>query len=137
MSEKKAPAARSPALEHAHETTRREAQQLLAQAGSPDQAQRSVDSAAGRDAQSTSQADAFARKWNFGSYLEMFEASKPLSSVDGKHWLVTHTGGQRWIVWNDHDLTAAYTVGSFLEAQELLGRPAPGQTDKDEAPPTG
>jgi len=137
MSDTKTPAARSPALEHAHEATRREAQQLLAAAGASDHAQRAVDSAAGRPAQSTSQSDAFARRWNFDSYLEMFEASKPLSSTDGKHWLVTNTGGDRWIVWNDEDLTAAYTVGSVQEAEELIGTTNSGQPGKGANPPTG
>jgi hypothetical protein len=132
MSDAKTPAARSPALEHSHEATRREAQQLLSDAGNSDDAQRAVESAVGQAAQPPSQKDSFARRWNFGSYLEMFEASKPLSTVDGKHWLATNTGDDHWIVWNDEDLTAAYTVGSVEEAQELLGAPA-----KPAAPPTG
>jgi hypothetical protein len=137
MSNSKTPAARSAELAHAHESTRREAQELLAAAGTSDHAQRAVDSAAGRPRQSTAQSDAFARKWNFGSYLEMFEASKPLSTIDGKHWLVTNTGGQQWIVWNDEDLSAAYTVGSVREAEELVGKTNPTRATKEATPPTG
>jgi hypothetical protein len=85
----------------------------------------------------TSQKDAFAQRWNFGSYLEIFEASKPLATTDGKHWLTTNTGGDRWIVWNDEDLTAAYTVGSVQEAEELIGANNAGRIEKGATSPTG
>jgi hypothetical protein len=134
MNQTPAPKARSPQLSDADQGARAEAQELLASAGS-DQAQRAVESAVGP--QNNSQQDAFARQWKFGSYLEMFEASKPLATLDGKPWLVTNIGNNQWIVWNEQDLTAAYTVASVEEAKELLNTPTPGGDKPDKAPPTG
>jgi hypothetical protein len=130
----KTPAARSPELEHAHESTRHEAEQLLTSAGSADHAQRAIESAVGQSS-AASQGDKFARRWKFGSYLEMFEASKPLATIESKHWLATSTGDKKWIVWNEQDLAAAYTVASLEEAKQLLA--AAGQADAQNVPPTG
>jgi len=135
MIDAKAPAARSPELEHAQESTRREAEQLLAGAGSADHAQRAVQSAVGQSTRGASEGDGFARQWKFGSYLEMFEASKPLATIESKHWLATSIGDQQWIVWNEQDLIAAYTVASLEEAKQLLA--SAGQGDAESAPPTG
>jgi len=137
MTQIKAPSARSPELEHAHEATRREAEQLLAGSGSADHAQRAVESAVGPSLSSVAKGDDFARQWTFGSYLEMFEASKPLGTIDGKHWLVTNVGADEWIVWNEHDLIAAYRVRSVDEAKELVGQPDFGGHKSETAPPTG
>lgn len=136
MNHSQTPSPRSKELEHAAPEAKREAEQLLSDAGSPSEARRAVDSATGPPAPSSPRGDAFARQLNFGSYLEMFEASKPLRSDDGKHWLVTHIGGKQWIVWNDEELTAAYTAASAQEAQELLGA-APAAGGRKEPPPTG
>jgi hypothetical protein len=137
MSNTKAPAARSPELEHAREATRREAEQLLSGAGSADHAQRAVDSAVGQSMSRSPKGDAFARQWKFGSYLEMFEASKPLATLDGKHWLATNVGADEWIVWNEQDLNAAYRVRSLDEAKDLVGQPNPNGDKSKLAPPTG
>jgi len=136
MSDANTPAPRSAALERASRETRREAHELLAAEGSSEQAQRAVESATGQAAQTTAQKDAFAHRWNFGSYLEMFEASKPLMSA-GTNWLVTHAGADRWIVWNEKDLTVHYTVRSMQEAQELMSAATDQGGQGTKAPPTG
>jgi hypothetical protein len=120
MSQTKGPSPRSAALEHADRDTRHEAEQCLAKAGSPDQAQRAVDSATGHPAKPTTSNDAFATRYGFASYLEIFEASKPLALVDGKNWFATHAGEQ-WIVWNDEDLEIVQTVKTLDEAHQYIG----------------
>ena len=137
MSKTKTPVARSPELENARHSTRQEAEHLLTSAGSAEQAQRAVESAVGPSQASSTQSDAFARQWKFGSYLEMFEASKPLATIEGKHWLASNIGGDQWIVWNEQDLVAAYKVHSIDEAQELVGTPDFESKKTESAPPTG
>jgi len=138
MTDTKAPAARSPELEHAREATRREAEALLAGSGAADHAKRAVESAVGPSvSEGIGRGDEFARQWMFGSYLEMFEASKPLATIDGKHWLVTNVGADDWIVWSEHDLIAGFRVRSVDEAKKLVGQSDFGHDKSDTAPPTG
>lgn len=136
MSDTKQPSGRSASLEHAPHATRQEAERLLTAAGSQDQAKRAVESATGQRTEPKDK-DPFARQWKFSSYLEMFEASKPLSTSDGKHWFATNVGPDQWIVWNEEELSLATTVRSVDEAQAFVGaKSAPKQAD-DRAPPTG
>jgi hypothetical protein len=51
--------------------------------------------------------DTFAKRLGFASYLDLFEASTPVSSADGKAWCLTRLAGDEWIVWNDRDLAIA------------------------------
>lgn len=85
----------------------------------------------------TAQREAFARGLSFGSYLELFEASKPLSTDDDKHWLATNIGGNQWIVWNEQNLEVACRVESLDEAQELLAAGSAAAQQSEEVPPTG
>jgi hypothetical protein len=120
-------APRASELEKVSADTKREAQKLLSAAGSKDLAKKALTSAAGHPADPTSQNDAFAKRWGFASYLEMFEASKALGEVDGKNCLVTHVGSDQWIVWSDHDLTVSHTYKSFEDARrhcESISSPA-------------
>lgn len=135
MSQIKSPSARSAALEHAGEQTRREAEQCLTKAGSAEQGQRAVDSATGHPATTKPQNDAFAKRWGFASYLEMFEASKPLRLLAGKNWLVTHIGGDQWIIWNDQDLEVVQTVKSFQVAQNHIIDTVIRDRPRDSNPP--
>jgi hypothetical protein len=134
MSSHRLPSARSPALSDADKAAQEEAHDLLAEAGS-DQAQRAVESAVGQEAD-TPKREAFARRWNFGSYLDLFEASKPLTTTEGKHWLATNLAGDQWIVWNEQELEVAYRVGSMDEAQQVLVDSSAAR-QSDRAPPTG
>ena len=135
MNSTNGPSARSPELAEADRAARDEAHSLLSRAGS-DQAQRAVESAVGQKADS-SQRDAFALRWKFGSYLEMFEASKPLATIDEKHWLATLVGEQQWIVWNEQGLAAEYTAASLEEAKQLLESTSPSSAKPEKAPPSG
>jgi hypothetical protein len=127
-----APSARAESLAHASDATCREAEKLLAKTASPDQAKRAVDSATGHPAAPSPENDKFARQWGFGSYLEMFEASKPLTQPDGGHCLVTHTSGGPWIVWDEATLSVLRTVGSLEEA---TASSAPPQKTNPDTPP--
>jgi len=107
--------------------TQREARKQLVEAGSKELARKAVASSSGHPADPTPKNDAFAKRWGFASYLEMFEASKALGEVDGKNCLVTHVGSDQWIVWSDHDLTVSHTYKSFEDARrhcEKISSPA-------------
>lgn len=136
MSDTKQPSGRSAALEHAPPETRQEAERLLSAAASQDQAKRAVESATGQRTEPKDK-DPFARQWNFGSYLEMFEASKPLATSDGQHWFATNVGPDQWIVWNEEELSVASTVRSVDEAQASVGAKSTAQQADDRAPPSG
>ena len=113
----------------------REANELLSAAGSPEQAKRAVDSAVGSLAEPTSNNDAFALQCGFGSYLEMFEASKLIGERDGKHWFITNAGTAQFVFWNDHDLVISNKAESFEAALRLWKGVAPQRSDSTESPP--
>jgi len=115
----------------------REANQLLERAGSPDLAKQATASATRHPAALRPQNDAFGKRWGFISYLEMFEASKPLGESDGKHWLVTNVGREQWIVWNDEDLEVAHTFQSLEEAKQQMRAKTVKPRDMADAPPLG
>lgn len=59
----------------------------------------------------------FARRWGFASFLEMFEASKPVGAAeDKKKWLLTALRGGKWLLWNDGELHAAREFDSREDA---------------------
>ena len=65
--------------------------------------------------------EAFARRWKFGSYLEMFEASKPEGNAGGKKkWLLTALLGGKWLLWNDAETDAAQVFNSREDALQNL-----------------
>jgi hypothetical protein len=132
MNPSTSPTARSHDLSAADKAAQEEAHELLVAAGS-DQAQRAVESAVGQEL--APKRDAFARDLSFRSYLELFEASKPLTTNDEKHWLATNLGGDQWIVWNEQELAIVYRVESLDEAQRVAqGAMA---RERGESPPTG
>lgn len=59
----------------------------------------------------------FARRWNFGSFLEMFESSTPVGNAGGKKkWLLTSLRGGNWLLWNEVEIEAAQVFVSREEA---------------------
>lgn len=68
----------------------------------------------------------FARHWGFASFLEMFEASKPVGAADGKKkWLLTALRGGKWLLWNDGELHAARVFDSREEALPQVPKSSP------------
>lgn len=119
-----------PAQVPSHEI--KEAKKLLEQSGADDLA-RQVTASTAIPPAATPQNEAFARGWGFASYLEMFEASKPVSTVGTRHWLVTNTGPDQWITWDDVDLRVLGTFKTQEEATAHAPRPQPAVAP----PPTG
>jgi hypothetical protein len=102
--------------QHADQTWQ-EAQRLLDIAGSIDRAKAALDEAAEPGGGRRMSPDTFAKQLGFASYLDLFEASTPISSADGKAWCLTRLAGDEWIVWNDRDLAIA---GRFATQDEAL-----------------
>jgi hypothetical protein len=76
--------------------------------------------AGGHETGSASAKDAFARKHGFTSYLELFEGSSVVRSVDGKNWCITALSGNKWMLWNEQDLKAHSTHASLDEATRAI-----------------
>lgn len=74
----------------------------------------------GRSLTDETRHNAFAQRWKFVSYLEMLEASQPVTSIRGKNWWATAVPGGGWILWNDSDLAANETYASAAEAAARL-----------------
>jgi hypothetical protein len=113
------PAQRQWIMHEQHaDQTRQEAQRLLDVAGSVERAKAALEDAA-EPAEAAEQIspDAFAKQLGFASYLDLFEASTPISSADGKAWCLTRLAGDEWIVWNDRDLAIA---GRFATQDDAL-----------------
>jgi len=64
--------------------------------------------------------DEFARRLGFTSYLDLFEASTPAGTAEGKNWFITALSGGRWVVWNDENLTASDSFASLEDARRHL-----------------
>jgi hypothetical protein len=116
-----------------------EAKTLLEKAGAPDLARQAVVSSCGAAAQPTEANDRFAHQWGFASYLEMFEASRPVAEADtadgGQHWFVTNVvGSDRWILWNDQELKAE---GVYASQQEAAAHTPRAPSSPAPPPPTG
>ena len=95
------------------------AEQLIEKAGSADQAKQAVDDAAREQAVAPLTKDDFARRWGFATFLELFEASKPLGRAEGtKKWLATSLRGGKWLLWNDADMQSAREFDSLDEAKK-------------------
>ena len=135
MSRPATPKARE--VDGASPQTQREAQALLETSGSPELARQAVASATGHRAAPGPQNDDFGKRWGFASYLEIFEASKPLGESDDKHWLVTNVGPDQWIVWNDEDLEVVRTHKSLEEAKQQTRAATAKPRKQADAPPVG
>ncbi len=65
----------------------------------------------------------FARRWEFASFLEMFEASKSVGEAGGvKKWLLTALRGGKWLLWNDGEMETAQDFDSRDAALSNLPR---------------
>jgi len=98
----------------------KQAQVLIHQAGSPGQAKDAVDGAAEREALPDFREDLFAERFGFASRRELLAASTPLISADGAAWWTTTVAENRWIVWNQNDMSAANTYSTLQEARRSV-----------------
>jgi hypothetical protein len=99
-----------------------QAQSLIHQAGSPGLAKSAVDEAAAREAIPDFREDHFGRRFGFESRPELLAASTPLTAADGTCSWTTAIKGDRWIVWNQQDMSAAKTYSTVEEARNSVYR---------------
>jgi len=97
-----------------------QAQILLHQAGSAALAKEAVDGAAERESIPDFREDAFGQRFGFGSRPELLAASTPLTAADGTSWWTTAIADNRWIVWNQDDMSAAKTYATLQEARSSI-----------------
>ena len=104
--------------EHTAESANADAQKLVDQTGSPELAKQAIDAVAERQktGRTEDKKDAFSKQLGFESYLELFEASTPVPSRDGKSWCVTSDRQGQWVVWNDRDLRVQQRFSSREDA---------------------
>jgi hypothetical protein len=97
-----------------------QAQTLIHQAGSPALAKDAVDGAAEREAIPDFREDHFGRRFGFASRPELLAASTPLVAADGTPWWTTVIAGNRWIVWNQQDMSVSKTYATLQEARNSI-----------------
>jgi hypothetical protein len=97
-----------------------QAQTLIHQAGSPALAKDAVDGAAEREMIPDFREDLFGQRFGFASRPELLAASTPLTAADGTAWWTTAIEGNRWIVWNQDDMTASKTFATVEEARKSI-----------------
>ena len=120
--------AASPSMPVPRNEPNSQAQSLIDAAGSPDQAKQAIDEAARNRASPPTTQEDFARRWGFASFLEMFEASKPVDSADQERkWLLTALRGGKWLLWNEGDLPGER---EFASREDALPR-VPGSARVD------
>jgi hypothetical protein len=97
-----------------------QAQVLIHQAGSPALAKNAVDRAAQRETIPDFREDLFGRRFGFASRPELLAASTPLTAADGTPWWTTAIDGNRWVVWNQQDMSASQTYSTLAEARRSI-----------------
>jgi hypothetical protein len=97
-----------------------QAQTLIHQAGSAALAKNAVDGAAERETIPDFREDQLGLRFGFASRPELLAASTPLTAADGTPWWTTAIDGNRWIVWNQQDMSAAKTYSTLQEARSSL-----------------
>ena len=95
-----------------------QAQVLIHQAGSPVLAKNAVDGAAQRETIPDFREDLFGQRFGFASRAALLAASTPVTAADGTSWWTTAIEGNRWIVWNQEDMSASQTYSTLQEARQ-------------------
>ena len=62
----------------------------------------------------------FGQRFGFASRPELLAASTPLTAADGTSWWTTAIADNRWIVWNQDDMSAAKTYATLQEARNSI-----------------
>ena len=96
------------------------AQVLLHQAGSIELAKKAVEAAAHRESIPDFREDLFGQRFGFASRQELLAASAPLIAADGTQWWTTAIGDNRWMVWNQEDMSAAQTYSTLQQARQSV-----------------
>jgi hypothetical protein len=123
--------------EQTAEPTNVQAESLIQHAGSAEMAKQAIDTVAAR-AQQGSKADPreaarsspatdqrknrLAEQLGYTSYLELFEASTPVPTRDGKAWCVTSDQQGGWVAWNDEELSVSQRAATKDEATAAISR---------------
>jgi len=97
-----------------------QAQVLIHQAGSPVLAKNAVDGAAEREMIPDFREDLFGQRFGFASRAALLAASTPVTAADGTSWWTTAIEGNRWIVWNQEDMSASQTYSTLQEARQSV-----------------
>jgi len=97
-----------------------QAQILIHQAGSTVLAKDAVDGAAERETIPDFREDLFAERFGFASRRELLAASTTLIAADGAAWWTTTVADNRWIVWNQNDMSASNTYSTLQEARRSV-----------------
>ena len=79
-----------------------------------------MDGAAERETIPDFREDQFGQRFGFASRPELLAASTPLMAADGTPWWTTAIEGNRWIVWNQDDMTASKTFATIQEARNSI-----------------
>ena len=98
----------------------RQAQTLIHQAGSAELAKDAVDGAARRELIPDFREDLLGQRFGFASRPELLAASTLLTAADGTPWWTTAISGNRWIVWNQQDMSASKTYATLQEARSSI-----------------
>ena len=94
-----------------------QAQVLIREAGSEALAKSAVTGAAEREQIPDFREDQFSKRFGFASRPELLAASLPLVAADGTAWWTTAIAGDRWIVWNQDNMSAEQTFATVEEAR--------------------
>ena len=97
-----------------------QAQVLIHQAGSAALAKDAVDATAEREMIPDFREDFFGKRFGFASRPELLAASTPLIAADGTPWWTTAINGNRWIVWNQEDMSASETYATLQDARRSI-----------------
>jgi hypothetical protein len=102
-----------------------QAQALIHQAGSEALAKSAVAGAAERELIPDFREDSFGKRFGFASRPDLLAASLPLVAANGTAWWTTAVAGDRWIVWNQDDMSAEQTFATVEEARGSVYAPPP------------
>ncbi len=102
------------------EGVEKQAQALIHQAGSLALAKEAMDGAAERETIPDFREDLFGQRFGFASRPDLLAASTPLTAADGTPWWTTAIEGNRWIVWNQDDMSASKTYSTIEEARNSI-----------------
>lgn len=97
-----------------------QAQILMHQAGSAALAKGALDAAEKREAIPDFREDLFGQRFGFASRPELLAASTPITAADGTSWWTTAVEGNRWVVWNQEDMSAAQSYATLQDARNSL-----------------
>lgn len=102
------------------------AQVLLHQAGSAELAKKAVEGAAHRESIPDFREDLFGRRFGFATRGELLAASTPVIAADGTQWWTTTIPDNRWIVWNQEDMSATQAYATLQDARRSVYLPRSG-----------